>query len=764
MANNYTVQASTLLQAQDTTPNTSLLTITPNSGYVIQASDFSIGDSLPAEVTSVSFADTTTALTKTNKVNVTVNLASWFVMPEADKTLEIDIDGNAHVFKPKVYLNVVTKYSVSNLTTTVSFTHSTAAHSIQDNYRHTNVVDASYNYGTGDENTLINFGTVTFAPDVGYSITKTPSFKVISRNPEKWRVYPKTEWSVGGDVVFEIFYELGDEDVLRSAGERIVFSDPEVHEKYASLDPRLISAYYKDYKDGSILSVDVDEITLIVKGVARSTSTIAEYKIKVEDGLGRTYDFNTNTFTRSLTFSDTKYIQYYPALQEDDRLANENHHTISLPSNFRKESMYGLDSIIKTTVITQGNTVFWFGAQQGLDTDSMPTSYEKVITLNRLGQVDYTLTTEANSTTGVSTSFALTGGSTSVVSITNKKPLQTLTTFNPADKTSLVTSNNGYFSFSQNLGYIVTGTVSSHSHPSTSVVLTVTVSSLKIEVGDKVTGTGIPPDTKVASRSSSTVVLDKTSSATVSGTVTFERTVGITRQPTPADLIYSSPISYSLGSLYDYSFRVKEDTSDSSLLKINFQENSDQGDLVVGMMVEGDNIVGYPTIASFSSQGEITLSSKQTLSAGDLLRFSAAGDKVNINNISVTNPGTSTCKLNIDGYVERMGVRNVVAKIKLDNFTGTYAAPVAAALTADCTLSGIVIIEPLDSATAFTTNLTVNEVPSSGAGDTSISDDGKQIIYRAPATDADLSDTITYTVSDGINVSSAANIVITLTP
>ena len=99
MANNYTITSSVTQEnvgdsvVNGTIPSSVELTITPDTSFVLQASDFSIGTTLPIEVVSVSFADTGTALDPTNTVVATVNLASWYTMPSNADTINVDIDG-----------------------------------------------------------------------------------------------------------------------------------------------------------------------------------------------------------------------------------------------------------------------------------------------------------------------------------------------------------------------------------------------------------------------------------------------------------------------------------------------------------------------------------------------------------------------------------------------------------------------------------------------------------------------------------------------
>ena len=96
---NYTVTVHTSTETTGdsvftgTVPNTVTLVITPDAGYVASASDFSIGDPLPVEVSSVTFSDSTTAGQPGNVVNALVTLNGAFTMPSNDVILLVDIDG-----------------------------------------------------------------------------------------------------------------------------------------------------------------------------------------------------------------------------------------------------------------------------------------------------------------------------------------------------------------------------------------------------------------------------------------------------------------------------------------------------------------------------------------------------------------------------------------------------------------------------------------------------------------------------------------------
>ena len=100
---NWTVQPNTTAQAAGATGTQTLdLTIVPNAGFVISASNFKIGGAstsgsniwtggnLDSEISQVQFIDTGTAGTQGNTVIARATYS--FTMPSANKTIKIDID------------------------------------------------------------------------------------------------------------------------------------------------------------------------------------------------------------------------------------------------------------------------------------------------------------------------------------------------------------------------------------------------------------------------------------------------------------------------------------------------------------------------------------------------------------------------------------------------------------------------------------------------------------------------------------------------
>jgi len=119
---NWTVSQSSVSTTQGATVSTSVvLTITPNIGYVISASDFKIGEAtntsgniwsggnVDINVNTVTFADIGTAGTATNTVSATVAFDS-FSMPGNDKEFFIDIDEKETVKNENRFVCVFSKH------------------------------------------------------------------------------------------------------------------------------------------------------------------------------------------------------------------------------------------------------------------------------------------------------------------------------------------------------------------------------------------------------------------------------------------------------------------------------------------------------------------------------------------------------------------------------------------------------------------------------------------------------------------------------
>ena len=763
MANNYTTSTPTTLEfsgdnvGAGTIPPQYSIVITPATNYVLNAADFSIGSTLPIEVTSVSFADTTTANAFDNLVVATVTLAQWYTMPSTISIIEVDIDGSANSgVRPRLsftgVVNVVgsqdSKFEVSSNSVSVSETtaSSVLTHSIYQDIP------------VGTKTLVATFYVLsTSGGGTGY-YPSIPQYKIISSNPSRWsseveQVYygdynnyigdPSNNDSSNakdGEITYYkigFYYEMGENDVPLSEGESIIFTQP-TQTLWSTRAPvvSINKVRYDGYKNQGILPSRDINLSLNVLGSAGAT-----YDILVMDDNGLSYDFALDVFTRSLTKSSEQTINLgSPTIT--NRL---NNHIITVPAYNRKAA---LAKYLTTTVTPTGSTKT---TPDGTSTDP------HVITLNQFGEID-TLITVSPATDGVAATTPHL-----LSSLVNKKPLSHPTIFNPTDFPLLSTTNNSYFNISTPLSYSVTDTVDdSGGFSGTTMTMDTSYVTKKVVVGDTVTGTNIATDTTIAAVNVGgdplVYTLSKSPSGTVAdgATITFTRNVGISRQPLATDFNCSITSADYVG--YNIQDQVTQATTNSSAVSIE-----DGTNVVNGHTVQGESIVGYPTVVSGGGSQNLVLSSFQTLPSGEGLEFSNAMSDYKIVDINVTGAGTTDCKLNVEGYVNRISYANITESLILQNFITSYVAPVATAQAVDCPLGGSVKVLPL--ATSHTGILTIAAFTGSGGGRGSatatLSDDGSYLLYLAPTTGT--TETITYTVSDGINTSAAANIVVTLT-
>lgn len=753
MANNYTTSAPTTLEfsgdnvGAGTIPLQYSIVITPATNYILNAADFSIGSTLPIEVTSVSFADTTTAYAFDNLVVATVTLAQWYTMPSTAVAIEVDIDGRAHYkARPRLsftgVVNVVGSQDAGFLKSSDGVTTSeTTASSVKT---HSMYQDIPVN----TKALVTTFYAKSTTSGSGY-YPSIPQYKIISSNPSKWSskvtsllhgnyntyiASPSSNYTStaqDGEIVYykiEFYYEMGKNAVPLSGGESIIFTQPtEVLWSTRAPVVSINKVRYDGYKNQGILpSRDID-LSLNVLG-----SPGATYDILVMDDNGLSYDFALDTFTRSLTKSSEQTINFgSPTIT-----TRSNNHTITVPAYNEKAA---LAKYLTTTVTPTGSTK---------TTPDGTSTAPHVITLNQFGEVD-TLITVSPATYGVA-------ATTGFLLLADKAPLSHPTIFNPTDFPLLSTANNSYFNISTPLSYSTTDTVDG-AFSGTAMVMDTDHTTKKIVVGDTVTGTNIGTGTVVSAVNVGSNLKAYTLSKSPTGevadtaTITFTRNVGISRQPSSTDFNCSITSAYYTN--YNIQDQVTQATTNSSVVSITSGEN-----VVNGQTVQSESIVGYPTVVSGGGSQNLVLSSFQSLPSGELLEFSNAMSDYEIVDINVTGAGTTDCKLNVEGYVNRISYANITESLILQNFITSYVAPVATAQAVDCPLGGSVKVLPL--ATSHTGVLTVAAVGGRGSSAT-ISNDGSYLLYLAPTTGT--TETITYTVSDGINTSASANIVVTLT-
>ena len=171
-------------------PSKGIIVITPNAGYVVSASSFSHG-TLPDNVRTCTFSDTSTAGVIGNTVKVEVNLAYEFVLNNST-TINIKINGDAVAYNTKndkVDVNVIIEDETNpNATSspTVTFTAATSSFTVNQsttapttepgNIKRTTTTIS----GTTTKNLSTKIATLKIESPSGYYIDKSPYLKYVN--------------------------------------------------------------------------------------------------------------------------------------------------------------------------------------------------------------------------------------------------------------------------------------------------------------------------------------------------------------------------------------------------------------------------------------------------------------------------------------------------------------------------------------------------------------------------------------------------------
>ncbi len=181
------------------------LVITPNAGYVVSAAAFTNNTGTLSGISSISFSNSGTANTIGNTVLVAVDLTDTFVMPSANTTLTIDIDGAA----------ILRSYTLAGSYTTLEANTTTSS--------------GTTNYSaTGNFGQQVTVFTKTFTADSGHFFgehnIKGALINIISQdNNDRTLVTSSNTLDSDGRIVactFTVKYTFPNEDI---SGQQIRF-------------------------------------------------------------------------------------------------------------------------------------------------------------------------------------------------------------------------------------------------------------------------------------------------------------------------------------------------------------------------------------------------------------------------------------------------------------------------------------------------------------------------------------------------------------
>jgi len=168
------------------------LVITPNSGYVVSASNFTNNTGSITGVSSITLSDSGTPGTIGNTVLVAVDLDDTYVMPSADTTLTIDIDGSADLIQY-----------------TIAGTYSTTVTNATPISETNTVYSGSGNYGV--QTTLF---IKSFTATSGYYFKNIPTYILTADNPSRYQISTTTTLDGSNRVIaiaFTVKYTFSNE-------------------------------------------------------------------------------------------------------------------------------------------------------------------------------------------------------------------------------------------------------------------------------------------------------------------------------------------------------------------------------------------------------------------------------------------------------------------------------------------------------------------------------------------------------------------------
>jgi len=264
-----------------------VLTITPNAGYVLSESDFTIA-SPPTGISTITKANTATAYATNNTVSITCDLDDSYVVGTTDETFVIDVDGAAVLAQEKP-ISVSGTFTYSGTNTAV-----------------TSETGSYTNSGFEGETEVVL--TKTFTANSGYYFTTDPTVAISAGS------YSSNYSVSNGSRVYD------SDNNLTAVTVTISYTYPSVDQTGHTISLTLAAVQIPVV---SRLITNASTVTTSFSGsttrplTVSSTTTDSNYAITVTRTSDNfTYDFTTDTFTNTAT-SDTGSIGSGSILQKD---------------------------------------------------------------------------------------------------------------------------------------------------------------------------------------------------------------------------------------------------------------------------------------------------------------------------------------------------------------------------------------------------------------------------------------------------------------
>ena len=284
--NNCTITSASITAAAGTTNLASqTVTITPNSGFVLNAQAFTVegrsysqngssltyvdgqnGNSLPSGINSITLSNTTVANEVGNEISVVIDLDNSYAMPSSNATLIFDIDGTAIIKHTR-------PYSISGTWDAVVGTNVSPSSSSSNAYS-----------GTGAYQSSTTLFTQSFTCAAGYFFENPPSYVLTTGNSTYYNITSTNTFTGSGGntylkaVTYTIAYTFPDYSVV---GDNIDFTVP----------------------NAALIPVTTNKIT----SYSIPTTNISQYG---ESRVLRVYGDVGATYSAVITNEDTHYYNF----------------------------------------------------------------------------------------------------------------------------------------------------------------------------------------------------------------------------------------------------------------------------------------------------------------------------------------------------------------------------------------------------------------------------------------------------------------------
>jgi len=357
MAYNYTVSEFTFTEATTDAVfagnmiSGGTMTITPNSGYVVSASNFSASGTLPGQFASIAFTDTAVAGEINNTVLVTFTFSALFQMSPTLNNINLPITGHADLIDDKRSIDFSIDF-IDNTTnnTNGSVTSLTPNGTIVENPSFESSLDVSTGLqqtnlsGTIDANNTIVLATIRLAADSNFhfndnatiTIENAPSSSNFLLTPSTVQSSNSEGQIVSRDYMLKLFSDVsipsglsckifinydGVAD-LSSTKEikQIIYGEPEISIKGATKRIQIVGDVGAEFD--LTITKNSDNTSIIDTNLANADI------IHIPAGLIRGINKTLTSNNTEQLFATYQFLQEFPAAS-----ANEIYHINVTPKN-----------------------------------------------------------------------------------------------------------------------------------------------------------------------------------------------------------------------------------------------------------------------------------------------------------------------------------------------------------------------------------------------------------------------------------------------